>query len=66
MEDSLRRIMHERGINRSSVIRLALYTFDCFCRRGDVRVLPMKDFITLIEAMEPDETRDFSDFIKGV
>ncbi len=65
MEESLTRLMQERGLNRTSVIRLALYALDCFSRRSEVQELSLADFIEQLQLLEPGACQSFADFIRG-
>ncbi len=65
MEESLTRLMRERGLNRTSVIRLALYALDCISRRQDVGRLSLAELVAQLEALAPDSRMSFGDFIRG-
>ncbi len=65
MEECLSRLMRERGLNRTSVIRLALYALDCFSRRLDVQQLTLSAFVQQLEQLAPEPSRSFEDFIRG-
>ncbi len=65
MEESLSRLMGELGLNRTSVIRLALYALDCFSRRREVQGLPLAELVEQLGAMVPDARLSFRDFIRG-
>ncbi len=61
----LSRLMEEQGLNRSSVIRLALYTLDCYMRRSDVRGLSLEQLLGHIEELAPERGLSFDAFISG-
>ncbi len=65
MEESLSRLMHELGLNRTSVIRLALYALDCISRRQEVQQLPLSELVEQLGAMAPERHLSFCDFIRG-
>ncbi len=65
MEECLSRIMSERGLNRTSVIRLALYALDCFSRRSEVRGLTLAELLERLEGISPEARVSFQDFIRG-
>ncbi len=65
MEASLSRLMQERGLNRTSVIRLALYALDCFSRRRDVRGLTLHELVAELERLAPEQGMSFAQFIRG-
>ncbi len=65
MEDCLSRLMRERGLNRTSVIRLALYALDCLSRRGEVRALTLSELLEQLEELAPEAPVSFAEFIRG-
>ncbi len=65
MEESLTRHMRERGLNRSSVIRLALYALDCISRRREVGRLSLAELVALLEELAPEARVSFAEFICG-
>ncbi len=65
MDESLCRLMRERSLNRTSVIRLALYALDCFSRRRDVRGLSLNELVESLEKVAPGSCLNFRDFIRG-
>ncbi len=65
MDECLSRLMQERGLNRSSVIRLALYALDCLLRRQEVAALPLAELVVQLEALAPEARVSFADFIRG-
>ncbi len=65
MDESLSRLMHERGLNRTSVIRLALYALDCFSRSKEVQGLSLAELVAHLEGMAAEPRVSFADFIRG-
>ncbi len=61
----LTQLMEAQSLNRSSVIRLALYTLDCYMRRSDVRGLSLEQLLGHIEEMAPECGLSFESFISG-
>ncbi len=57
--------MQEQRLNRSSVIRLALYALDCCMRREDVRGLSPEQLVGYIEGVAPESRVSFEEFISG-
>ena len=55
MCDSIERIMNERMIDRTTVIKLALYHFDTYMRREETK---RKDLYEIVDDLEKDATRD--------
>ncbi len=65
MDASLSRIMKEQGLNRSSVIRLALYTLHCYLYRKDVQGLSLEQLLGRIESLSPEPGQSFARFLSG-
>ncbi len=65
MEECLSRLMLERGLNRTSVIRLALYALDCLTRRRELARLSLVELVEELEALAPEGCKSFDDFIRG-
>ncbi len=65
MEECLSRLMRERGLNRTSVIRLALYALDCFSRRREVQELSLAGLVEHLESLAPEARMSFAEFIRG-
>lgn len=63
MQKAIEQIMVERNLDRTSVIKLALY---CFCKTMKRRDLRRKDLVRIVKMMEESEPQNFppfSDFI---
>ncbi len=65
MEECLSRIMRERGLNRTSVIRLALYALDCHLRSRELSGLSLAELVEQLEGIAPEARVSFQDFIRG-
>ncbi len=65
MQESLSRIMKERDLNRTSVIRLALYALDCLARSREGRELSLAELVEHLERMAPESGVSFAAFIRG-
>lgn len=58
MCSTIDRIMDERLIDRTTVIKLALYHFDSYMRRGDVQKKNLFDIVQDLEdAASPEQSR---------
>lgn len=58
----IERIMDERMIDRTTVMKLALYHFDSYMRRGDVQDKDLFDIVKDLENAAPAEQACFADF----
>ncbi len=65
MDECLTRLMNERGLNRTSVIRLALYALDCISRRREVSQLSLAELVEQLEWLAPEGRVSFGEFIRG-
>ncbi len=65
MDACLSRLMGEQGLNRTSVIRLALYALDCFSRRQDVKGLSPHELVEKLKELAAEDCLSFADFIRG-
>ena len=45
--------MAERGVDRTSLIKLGLYMFTSYMSRHDVRLMPMEEVVASIESHAP-------------
>ena len=58
MCSTIDRIMDERLIDRTTVIKLALYHFDTYMRRGETRNMNLYEIVEDLEqSADPDQTR---------
>ena len=62
MCDTIRRIMDERYIDRTTVIKLALYYFDTYMRRDEVRCKNLFEIVNELESAAPPEQSRFAHF----
>lgn len=62
MRDSIERVMQERNLDRTSVIKLALYLFSKYMAREDVRQQSLHELVSTIERMNPRSYPKFHDF----
>ncbi len=60
--NSLNRLMVERAIDRTSVIKLALYLFDGYMQRSDVQRLNLFELVRHIEQEGPENRLSYGDF----
>ncbi len=65
MDECLSRLMGRHGLNRTSVIRLALYALDSLSRRHEANGLALQEFMELLEGLAPEARLSFSDFLRG-
>lgn len=59
---TINRIMDERLIDRTTVIKLALYHFDSYMRRKDVKKKDMYDIVRDLEGAATPEQSRFEQF----
>lgn len=59
----LEKIMEERNLDRTSVIKLALYQFCKTMERSDVREKDLYQLIQMLEESTPTTFMSFADFI---
>lgn len=62
MRQSLEQIMIERNIDRTSAIKLALYSFCKFMERGDVKQMNLHQIVHTMEQAQPEQFMSFEDF----
>lgn len=58
----IERIMNERLIDRTTVIKLALYCFDTYMRRGESMEMDLFDIVRDLEGAAPPEQSCFAHF----
>ena len=51
--------MSERGVDKTSLIKLGLYMFTSFMSRSDVRHMPLDRVVSLIESRAPKSFPNF-------
>ncbi len=62
MERLVTKVMEERGLDRTSVIKLALYMFTSYASRQEVRCIPLKELVARIESRVPYRFPSFATF----
>ena len=62
MERLVTKVMEERGLDRTSVIKLALYMFTSYASRQEVRCIPLKELVARIESRAPYRFPSFATF----
>lgn len=62
MRQSIERVMQERNIDRTSVIKLSLYMLTTYMSRKDVRAMNLHELVKHIEQMSPAQKRSFADY----
>lgn len=62
MRQSIERVMKERNIDRTSVIKLSLYMLSTYLSRKEVRAMNLHELVRSIEQMSPEQKRSFADF----
>lgn len=63
MQKEIEQIMVERDLDRTSVIKLALYHFCRTMKRRDIRRKDLEQVVKMMEESEPRNFPSFSDFI---
>lgn len=59
---SIQRIMNERNIDKSSIIKLALYLLDGYMQQDEIKKLNIFQLVDSIEKVGPQDRLDFGDF----
>lgn len=62
MERLVTKTMEERGLDRTSVIKLALYMFTSYASRHEVRCIPLDDLVARIESRAPYRFPNYATF----
>lgn len=63
MQNAIEQIMVERNLDRTSVIKLALYHFCKTMKRRDVRRKDLMQVVKMMEESEPKNFPSLTDFI---
>ncbi len=63
MRKSIEQIMSERNLDRTSVIKLALYHFCKTMKRRDMKKKDLYQIVQMMETNEPATFMSFEDFI---
>ncbi len=58
----MQNMMEEKGIDRTSIIKLALYMFDGFMQDEEVRKLNLYELVERIEELAPKNQCSYCDF----
>ena len=64
MRKSMEQIMVERNLDRTSVIKLALYSFCKMMKRRDVKKMNLHQVVQMLEEEKSGKFMSFEDFIE--
>lgn len=64
MRQALEQVMIDRNLDRTSVIKLALYSFCKMMNRNDVKQMSLYQIVEMMEQGEPSPFMSFEEFIE--
>ncbi len=64
MFNSMNEMMIKRYLDRSSVIRLALYLFDAYMHQPDIIESDLYELVERLESLQPEGQMSFSEFCR--